>query len=107
MRWFMYTGYWPFGFYVLAWPTLFLFGISKTSVLSSNLLLLFFLLYLLYKMHREAPNDRVFPLLFRHVRVELIVQSLQRASAFRFSFLDGIVVNLSFRRFFVRPKGQR
>ena len=64
MRWFMYTGYWPFGFYILSWPTLLMFGVSKQSVLGSNLLILSLLVWILIRLPKPADKDLVFPLLF-------------------------------------------
>jgi len=48
VRWLMYTGYWPFGFYMLAWPTL-IFGMSYHSLLATNILLLGLLVLMFYR----------------------------------------------------------
>ena len=39
LRWHMYTGYWPFGLYMLAWPAL-LFGMSHQALFCTNIVLL-------------------------------------------------------------------
>ena len=40
LRWHMYTGYWPFGLYMLAWPAM-MFDMSHQALLYTNLLLFF------------------------------------------------------------------
>ena len=51
LRFFMYTGYWPFGFYMLSWPTLFL-GRGLFFLLLGNMWLLAVLIYLFQK-HKQ------------------------------------------------------
>jgi hypothetical protein len=45
MRWYMYTGYWPWGFYALPWPFLAVTGPDKFGLLMSNLVHLGVLLW--------------------------------------------------------------
>lgn len=37
LRWYMYTGYWPWGFYALPWPFLAITGPGRLGLLASNL----------------------------------------------------------------------
>ncbi|MEC7946554.1 MAG: hypothetical protein VX265_03240 [Myxococcota bacterium] len=37
LRWYMYTGYWPWGFYALPWPALAVAGPDRVALLSANL----------------------------------------------------------------------
>lgn len=44
-RWYMYTGYWPWGFYAVPWPAMALFGPTRGALLAGNLLHLAVLLW--------------------------------------------------------------
>ena len=48
LRWHMYTGYWPFGLYMLAWPAM-MFEMSHRALFCTNLLLLCGMLSLFYR----------------------------------------------------------
>ncbi len=45
LRWYMYTGYWPWGFHAVAWPFLAVVGLSRGALVASNLLHLGVLLW--------------------------------------------------------------
>lgn len=53
LRWYMYTGYWPWGFYAVPWPLLALTGPSKTALLASNLVHLGVLLVAMRSLGRS------------------------------------------------------
>ncbi len=57
LRWFMYTGYWPWGFYAVPWPSLALLGPSKLALLTGNLAHLGVLLWGTTRLSRtlDAP----------------------------------------------------
>jgi hypothetical protein len=54
LRWHMYTGYWPFGFYILAWPTL-LFGMSYGALVCTNLWILGIIFFLFVRAKQQIP----------------------------------------------------
>jgi hypothetical protein len=57
MRWYMYTGYWPWGFHAAPWPFLSLFGMGRMQLVAGNLLHLAALIaaYRLISSQARAP----------------------------------------------------
>lgn len=53
LRWFAYTGYWPFGFYVLPWPLMALLGPGRAAMLGANLVHLAVLLWGARRLGRD------------------------------------------------------
>ena len=49
VRWYAYTSYWPWGFYAVPWPFLWVLGGNISTLILSNILYLF---VLLWSMHR-------------------------------------------------------
>ena len=48
LRWHMYTGYWPFGLYMLAWPAL-MFDMSHMALFCTNIFLLCGMFFIFYR----------------------------------------------------------
>ena len=57
LRWYMYTGYWPWGFYAVPWLFLLLFGLGQQALVAGNLLHLLVLLLggRLLQQHFRSP----------------------------------------------------
>jgi hypothetical protein len=57
LRWYMYTYYWPWGFYAVPWPLMGLLGAGRLALVSGNLVHLGVLLWATAKMGRtlQAP----------------------------------------------------
>lgn len=57
IRWYMYTGYWPWGFYALAWPILAVTDLSMGALLATNLVHLGVLIWAAARLGRvfSAP----------------------------------------------------
>lgn len=57
LRWFAYTGYWPFGLYVVPWPFMAVLGPTREALLAGNLVHLAVLLWALSDLGRrlDAP----------------------------------------------------
>jgi len=62
MRWYMYTGYWPWGFYAVPWPFMAVLGATRTALVMGNLIHLGVLLAAVNVMGR-ALGARWAPLL--------------------------------------------
>ena len=56
MRWYMYTSYWPWGFYAAAWPFLAALGPVKQALLLSNVLYLAVLLWATHAIGKETRS---------------------------------------------------
>lgn len=52
LRWYMYTGYWPWGFYAVPWPFLAVLGTSRLALLLGNLVHLGVLLAAMVRLGR-------------------------------------------------------
>ena len=52
LRWHMYTGYWPFGLYMLAWPA-FVFDMSHRALICTNVVLLLIMLFVFFRERRH------------------------------------------------------
>jgi hypothetical protein len=65
LRWYMYTGYWPWGFYAVPWPFLAITGPDRVALLAGNLLHLGVLLVAMRSLGRSfgAPLAPVLVLL--------------------------------------------
>ncbi len=57
LRWYAYTGYWPFGLYVVPWPTMAVLGPTRLALLLGNLVHLAALLWGAWRLGRtlHAP----------------------------------------------------
>jgi hypothetical protein len=62
MRWYMYTGYWPWGLYAAPWPLMLIMGAGRQALVMGNLIHLAVLLVAVNSMGR-AVGGRVAPLL--------------------------------------------
>ena len=57
LRWYMYTGYWPWGFYAIPWPFLAVLGPGRLALVAGNLVHLGVLLWGAHRLGRtlQAP----------------------------------------------------
>lgn len=57
LRWYMYTGYWPWGFYAVPWPALAVLGPGRLALVAGNLVHLAVLLWAGHRLGRalDAP----------------------------------------------------
>ena len=62
LRWHAYTGYWPFGLYVVPWPWMALFGPGRAALLAGNLLHLAVLLWASHDLGRRLDAPLAAPL---------------------------------------------
>ena len=56
MHWYMYTGYWPWGFYAVPWPIMLIFGMGKTQLVFGNLIFLGLIFNEVAKSCMQADN---------------------------------------------------
>ena len=64
LRYYMYTGYWPFGLYVFSWPIMALTGMGKTQLIAANLIHLMVMITGCYLLKRKFKSINLFPILF-------------------------------------------
>ncbi|MCK6505385.1 hypothetical protein L6R53_18635 [Myxococcota bacterium] len=62
LRWHAYTGYWPFGLYVVPWPWMALLGPSRAALLAGNLVHLGVLLWATHDLGRRLDAPLAAPL---------------------------------------------
>lgn len=62
LRWHAYTGYWPFGLYVVPWPWMALLGPSRAALLAGNLVHLAVLLWASQDLGRRLDAPLAAPL---------------------------------------------
>lgn len=62
LRWYAYTGYWPFGLYVAPWPAMAVLGPTREALLVGNLLHLGVLLWAMGDMGRRLSAPLAAPL---------------------------------------------
>ena len=63
LRWYMYTGYWPWGFYAVPWLFLYFFGLSYTSLLYTNLLYIGIIGISCFLLRHRTPAGLFFALI--------------------------------------------
>jgi hypothetical protein len=63
MRWYMYTGYWPWGFYAVPWLLLWLFGVSYSTLLFSNFVYVGLIGFSCYLVQHRCPSRLFFALI--------------------------------------------
>ena len=62
LRYYMYTRYWPFGFYIVPWPMATLFGMHISTLVLSNLIWLWFLVWSVLQLSKDESSAAI-PLL--------------------------------------------
>ena len=64
LRYYMYTGYWPFGFYIVPWPIMGFSGMGRNQLVAGNIIHLVVMFYGCWLLHRRFTSPLLFPLLF-------------------------------------------
>lgn len=62
LRWYAYTGYWPFGLYVVPWPFMAVLGATRQALLMGNLVHLAVLLWAAHDLGRRLDAPLAAPL---------------------------------------------
>ena len=80
MRWYMYTGYWPWGLYAVSWPFLLIFNMSYSSLLYSNWIYIGILGVSCYLVRHRCHASSLFSLLLSSLFLLSLPQSWGLAS---------------------------